>query len=76
MNKTLYSVLCMMALIAFVALLWGSVGYVYADAHPLRRAAVIGGGILVVGWLLVFSAAAIKLARLRARRRESNARDR
>ena len=75
MNRTLYSMICMMAIIAFIALLWGTVGYVYADAHPLRRAAFVGGGVLVAGWLLVLVAACIKISRLKARRRESNSDD-
>ncbi|WP_086000278.1 hypothetical protein [Rhodococcus sp. AW25M09] len=72
MNRTLYSMICMMAIIAFVALLWGTVGYVYAEAHPLRRAAFVGGGVLISGWLIVLAAVSIKIARLKARRRESN----
>ncbi|CCQ17413.1 putative inorganic phosphate transporter [Rhodococcus sp. AW25M09] len=64
--------ICMMAIIAFVALLWGTVGYVYAEAHPLRRAAFVGGGVLISGWLIVLAAVSIKIARLKARRRESN----
>ena len=75
MNRTLYSMICMMAIIAFIALLWGTFGYVYADAHPLRRAAFVGGGVLVAGWLLVLVAAGIKISRLKARRRESNSDD-
>lgn len=72
MNRTLYSMICMMAIFAFVALLWGAVGYVYADTHPLRRAAFVGGGVLVSGWLIVLVATGIKISRLKARRRESN----
>jgi hypothetical protein len=45
MNRTLYSMIWMMAIIALVALIWGTVGYVYADEHPLRRAAFVGGGV-------------------------------
>ncbi|MGV8873769.1 MAG: hypothetical protein ACOH2Q_14660 [Rhodococcus sp. (in: high G+C Gram-positive bacteria)] len=72
MNRTLYSMICMMAIFALVALLWGAVGYVYADTHPLRRGAFFGGGVLVSGWLIVFIATGIKIFRLKARRRESN----
>lgn len=72
MNRTLYSMICMMAIIAVVALLWGTVGYVYADTHPLRRAAFVGGGVLISGWLIVLVAAGVKVSRLKARRRESN----
>ncbi|OZC44329.1 hypothetical protein CHX23_00700 [Rhodococcoides fascians] len=72
MNRTLYSMMWMMAIIAFVALLWGTVGYVYADTHPLQRAAFVGGGVLIAGWLILFAAVGIKISRLKARRRQSN----
>lgn len=72
MNKTLYSMISLMVIVAFVALLWGTVGYIYADSHPLRRAVFVGGGVLISGWLIVLVAAGIKISRLRARRRESN----
>lgn len=72
MNRTLYSMLWMMAIIALIALIWGTVGYVYADEHPLRRAAFVGGGVLISGWLIVLAAVGIKISRLKARRRASN----
>ncbi|MFY2787033.1 hypothetical protein [Rhodococcus sp. KRD162] len=75
MNRTLYSMICMMAIIAFIALLWGTVGYVYADNHPLRHAAFVGGGVLTAGWLIVLAAVGIKISRLKARRRKSNSDD-
>ncbi|MCJ0890896.1 hypothetical protein MTX35_23345 [Rhodococcus sp. ARC_M12] len=75
MNRTLYSMIWMMAIIAFVALIWGTVGYVYADEHPLRRAAFVGGGVLISGWLIVLAAVGIKISRLKARRRASNSDD-
>ena len=75
MNRTLYSMIAMMAIIAFVALIWGTVGYVYADEHPLRRAAFVGGGVLISGWLIVLAAVGIKISRLKARRRASNSDD-
>lgn len=72
MNRTVYSMLWMMGVFAIVALIWGTVGYVYADAHPLRQAAFVGGGVLAAGWLVVLIAAAIKVVRLKVRRRQSN----
>lgn len=75
MNRTLYSMISMMAIIAFVALIWGTVGYVYADEHPLRRAAFVGGGVLISGWALVIVAVVVKISRLKARRRASNSDD-
>ncbi|MEV8237735.1 hypothetical protein AB0P23_21015 [Rhodococcus sp. NPDC077669] len=44
----------------------------YADTHPLQRAAFVGGGVLIAGWLILFAAVGIKISRLKARRRQSN----
>ncbi|MFT7024405.1 MAG: hypothetical protein ACJA07_003518 [Rhodococcus sp. (in: high G+C Gram-positive bacteria)] len=71
-NLTVRAVLAAMGLFVFVALIWGAVGYVYADHDKAAAGAKVGLGILAVGWLAVWSAAAVKFVRLRARRRKSD----
>lgn len=71
-NLTVRAVLAAMGLFVFVALIWGAVGYVYADHDKAAAGATVGLGILAVGWLAVWSAAAVKFVRLRARRRKSD----
>lgn len=72
-NLTVRSVVAAMGLFVIVALIWGAVGYVYSDHDKAATGAKVGLSILAVGWLAVWSAAAIKFVRLRARRRNSDA---
>lgn len=70
-NRTVRAVLAAMCLFAVVAAIWAGVGYAYADNGKAAAATTVGLCVLAVGWLGVLVAVAIKILRLRARRRKS-----